>query len=498
MKNRVRSACVLMGAAGLLAAAAGAQTPAIGPRPTQFPDVIVSGVGSSTTDFLYYGTLGGVSSYAMGSVSCNIATNASWVAIWIDSSGTFGNQHPVIGGQVYRLFDNRFEQIGMGWLKHGFCAADAGDCRSLANPGTTVPLSSHSSCDWLGTGTTDTYTASLNGSQTTAGPRSEVNPWTGQFPYPYVLGQGGTWNCLGKRLQIRKADLDPAQYPGATYWGEIVYIMTDEWEPQRLNGYSYRQINRPANTQLTATGGTNTCTNESGYNLSFTGATIPKKPALEQWKVADPTVKLVYVQAPNDGQFAVASKVIDRGNGTWRYEYAVLNMNSHRGAQSFMIPKAAAGVTITEMGFYAPSYHSGEPYAATPWTMAESGSAVTFSTEPYATNANANALRWSTLYNFRFVSNRPPTTGSATIGLFRPAVVPGDADSLVVAGLDVPSNPPGCAADFNGAGGVTVQDVFDFLNAWFAGSPTADFNGAGGVTVQDVFDYLESWFAGCP
>ena len=26
-----------------------------------------------------------------------------------------------------------------------------------------------------------------------------------------------------------------------------------------------------------------------------------------------------------------------------------------------------------------------------------------------------------------------------------------------------------CAADFNGIGGVGVQDIFDFLTAWFAG-----------------------------
>lgn len=54
-----------------------------------------------------------------------------------------------------------------------------------------------------------------------------------------------------------------------------------------------------------------------------------------------------------------------------------------------------------------------------------------------------------------------------------------------------------CPADFNGMGGVTVQDIFDFLTAWFTGSPSADFNGAAGVTVQDVFDFLTAWFQGC-
>lgn len=54
-----------------------------------------------------------------------------------------------------------------------------------------------------------------------------------------------------------------------------------------------------------------------------------------------------------------------------------------------------------------------------------------------------------------------------------------------------------CTADFNCSGAVSVQDVFDFLEAYFAGSPGADVNGSGPVTVQDIFDFLEAYFAGC-
>ena len=54
-----------------------------------------------------------------------------------------------------------------------------------------------------------------------------------------------------------------------------------------------------------------------------------------------------------------------------------------------------------------------------------------------------------------------------------------------------------CPADFNGVNGVEVQDIFDFLAAWFAGDPRANFNGANGIEVQDIFDFLAAWFAGC-
>ncbi|MBY0313397.1 MAG: hypothetical protein K2W85_15125 [Phycisphaerales bacterium] len=56
---------------------------------------------------------------------------------------------------------------------------------------------------------------------------------------------------------------------------------------------------------------------------------------------------------------------------------------------------------------------------------------------------------------------------------------------------------PRCASDFNFDGGVTITDIFDFLNAWFAGTMSADFDGMGGLTVQDVFSFLNAWFAGC-
>lgn len=56
---------------------------------------------------------------------------------------------------------------------------------------------------------------------------------------------------------------------------------------------------------------------------------------------------------------------------------------------------------------------------------------------------------------------------------------------------------PCCLADFNHVGEVTVQDVFDFLAAFFATDPLANINAVGGVTVQDVFDYLAAYFAGC-
>jgi uncharacterized protein YkwD len=59
------------------------------------------------------------------------------------------------------------------------------------------------------------------------------------------------------------------------------------------------------------------------------------------------------------------------------------------------------------------------------------------------------------------------------------------------------STSPPCTADFDSSGTLTTADIFTFLNAWFAGTPSADFNHVGGLTTQDIFDFLNAWFAGC-
>jgi hypothetical protein len=59
---------------------------------------------------------------------------------------------------------------------------------------------------------------------------------------------------------------------------------------------------------------------------------------------------------------------------------------------------------------------------------------------------------------------------------------------------------PCCRADFNKVGGITVQDVYDFLSAWFAGDPAADYvnNGAGTPTQPSIPAFINAWFiSGC-
>ncbi len=67
--------------------------------------------------------------------------------------------------------------------------------------------------------------------------------------------------------------------------------------------------------------------------------------------------------------------------------------------------------------------------------------------------------------------------------------------ALTSAGTRVP-----CACDFDASGGVSVNDLFAFLAAWFAQNGqtapalSADFDHNGSVSVNDLFEFLSCWF----
>lgn len=471
------------------------------------PDVIVSTVGGTLTK---NGTVGNITGYSMTTVSCNIGTAE---AIWLQNSA----DHPVIGQEMYRLMNGRFEQIGMSWLKHGFCAADAPNCTNLVPGSTYTP---NNSCDWLGRFATDTYSASLNGQQSNLGPRSEVNPATGVYPYPYVLAAGATGNCIYKRLQIANDDLNPALNLNARYFAEVHYVTTDEPSGNRANNASYREVSVGA-----LTNGPSGCTAQ-GYTLAFSGATVPMVPAIQAWKAVDPSVQLTNVDFGASGSIIIGAKVTDVGGGNYDYEYAVYNHNYEPAIGGFEIPKTAS-VNILSTGFHDINYHSGEPYSGTDWSASVSSGSISWATQTFAANPNANAIRWSTTYNFRFRANVAPTNGLLNITSFKTGAVTGvnnvlvpgipaisgaccngtacsvglnTACSGVFQGANSACGPVGnpttcCMANFDGVNGLDTNDIFSYLNAFFAGT-APDFNG-GGLDVTDIFAYLNAWFAGC-
>jgi len=426
------------------------------------PDVIVGDV-TGPSGPRKWGTINGVTAYSIGTTSCNLGdTDLRWIQ--------FGTFHPVIGQAMYRLKDGRFEQIGLSWLKHTFCALQETLCGSCDPVGPFCESA-------LGPGCSDPYSSSLNGDQSGLGPRFQVNAATGEFVWPFATrGQRG--DVLFKRLQVAMTDLDPALNPGAVYFAEGQYISPDDAGIADDNNASYRKVRVDTLTS-------------SGYNLRWVGVTKRTAPAISAWQDSDPSVDLLPVDVPGDGRFIVGSKVTDNGDGTWNYEYAIQNLNSDRSVGQVSIP-LPSGVTITNIGFHDVDYHSGEPFDGTDWTMSQDSTQVAWSSpETFAQNPDSNALRWGTTYNYRFTANTPPEFGDAIIGLFKP----GTPASLTIT-TSVPSA-GGCPADIDGDGDADVADFFAFVTAFAAGDMAADLNGDGMIDVSDFFAFVAAFAVGC-
>jgi len=54
-----------------------------------------------------------------------------------------------------------------------------------------------------------------------------------------------------------------------------------------------------------------------------------------------------------------------------------------------------------------------------------------------------------------------------------------------------------CPADFNADRQVGVQDIFDFLELFFAGDIRADVDASATIQLDDLFSFLASYFSGC-
>ncbi|MEM7166522.1 MAG: hypothetical protein AAF581_13735 [Planctomycetota bacterium] len=414
------------------------------PANGQGPDVIVgdlTGPGNYGTPSsgpnagVYY-------AYSAGTTSCNIGdTTLIWIA------GT--NEHPVIAQHLYRLKDGRLEQIGMSWLKHGFTALQGGLCSSScqAHPNGTA----------LGINCSDPYSAGLNGSQGNDN-RFEVNAATGYFPYP-PIHDPAIEDSTSRRIRVHADDLDPAQNVGAVYLMEAQYVTADDAAAgNHHNNSSYRP-----------------CTvNASNYNLSYSGPTVRELAAIEAWPTLDATVTLenaYHVDGAGEGRFILGTKVTDLGTGFYSYEYAVFNQDSDRSGQSFSIP-IPAGVIVQNVGFHDVDNHSGSLADSTDWTSAVTATEVSWSTTPYATDPNANALRWGTMYNFRFEANSPPAVGNvfSTLTLFKPGGA-GEPNSLSIA----TKGPVSLGSAPNPVSNLSCSaSSLDAILSWTNGSPTYD------------------------
>jgi hypothetical protein len=383
------------------------QTPNLVPG----PDVIVGDIEDVDQFDPPVGTQVG---FAIGTDSCN---NGDQPIDWFALPNT---DHPVVPQNLYRMSggeDNqqRFEQIGQSWMKHTFEALEDTVCGTCDTSG--CETGTH-----LCPGCSDPYVSSLNGDQDLIGSRAWVNPFTGSFPSNADDHTGHIHDGVSHRIRVETVDVMPAGNPGASYFGEAAYISPHEYtwcqshpgECNMFNNFSYRQFS--------VTGG------PTFFNFSPVSSTVRMQPAIQAWAATGATVQQVEPDPGNDGLFFVGYKVTGPTAGMWHYEYTIFNMNLDRAIQSFEVIYPGFPAILNNVGFHAPPQEPGwandgtfnnQGYSSTPWTFTQGFTSATWNCETFAQNQNANAVRWGTLYNFRFDSPAEPVTSTANIAFFK-------------------------------------------------------------------------------
>ncbi len=366
---------------------------------------------------------------------------AAEVAWYTKFSGQFppynNDQHPYLIWNLYRVdASGKIEQIGRSGVKHAFLTINSSCAESCGD--------SHI----LGRGCGDTYSTGNNDSNGALGPRSEIIPATGQWGRCgsiYDVNCDGAIDSSGntnysQRLIVRESQIQPSLNTGAQYFFESWYIVRDDVNIYNTHG-SYRVA--------PSFGSTWTLPAQTAFK---TGAVI------DTWvdpSVPTSTQRNVELVAP-EGHAKVAVRVTDLGNGSFRYDYAVMNFDfaravidaahatepnlkvlSNLGFGSFSIP-LPAGATVSAIEF-----GDGDVNAGNNWTSVAGTDKITW------TAPTGNELNWGTLYRFSFTVDAQPTTAVSTLGVattgtpssydvntLGPQAAPPPPENLIISGFE--------------------------------------------------------------
>lgn len=343
----------------------------------------------------------GLAGVSMSTTSCNVGNvDVPWLA-------PMDEDHPGIAMALYRETDTgdytTFEQIGFSGMKHGFFALSNSDCD---------PCQHHSDGSFLGVGCSDTYGVGNNADRTWLAPRNEWNPYLGTWECTGSHFAGGQPDCerrhggsghdgVEHRVVVHDSDLDNAN---STYYYEAYYVVRDD---------DFKMNNSGSKRCTMQWGG-------SGWDFNTPSSNNPlvEGPVLLRW---DADLHTWIKAETDDGNVILSVKVTDLDLGLYHYEYALYNFDCDRRIGSITIPVNDAG-NITDIEF-----HDGDQDATNDWQFTLGSNALTFETETFEQNENANALMFGWLFNFRFNADAPPQTVNASLGLWKP----GNGDAVL-------------------------------------------------------------------
>lgn len=313
----------------------------------------------------------------------------------------YGNdQHPFLVWNLYRLdADGRFEQIGVSGVKHAFFSVNSG-CPCAGG-------------NILWTDCEDTYSASNNDLGTYLAPRGEIVPADGLWGRCNSFFDSDcdadqetvTTDPFDNRLRVMEQDLDTLANPGARYFIEAWYVVRDDVDI--FNTMGWREVTPTWN----------------GATWEFPVAgDFNEGPALDAWvnPAAPAPGQDSVVLETGDGSVRVSAIVTDLQDGTWRYDYAVMNHDFMRavtagsepdlelltnvGFNALEVPRAATAF-VTDIGFARADRTLGQD-----WAASVGPGAVRWE------NPGDTPLDWGTAFRFSLVVDRPP--GLVSLRLF--------------------------------------------------------------------------------
>ncbi len=317
-------------------------------------------------------------------------------------SGNFApyanDQHPYLIWNMYRINANgSIEQIARSGVKHAW----------LTTNGNCAPGESHDG-QILGRSCSDTYSDGNNDANQDLSVRSEIIASTNQWGRCGSIFDPG---CVGsntnqypsddgyvRRMVVHEQQISPTRNPGATYLFDSWYLAR-----QDINIY-----NSQASQWVTPTfsGSAWNLGNVSGYKLGsvtdrWVSENVPTGTAVANKELAN-----------DEGHAKLAVRVTDLGNGTWRYDYALHNLDfgravtqgaepnlrvlSNKGFDRFAVPLPAGAVVSANW------FSDGDVEAANDWTASVGSDQVAW------TAPAGNTLDWGTLYSFSITVNKPP------------------------------------------------------------------------------------------
>lgn len=355
------------------------------------------GALSNISNATYYGRRGGA--YPNGEVGvafrnelCNPGT------IPIEWRAAMQPDHPMFGFLVTKFDGDRIVQISdWSYCKHAFVSLNSS---STCGGTCTQPPAGGAQ---LGVRCSDAYSAGNNADRYYLGPPEEIDPWLGVWnPVGSYFDRGDpdvgppgnnnggrslsqsqvqAFDSVKNRVTIKEADL-----VGATGLHFQIYVI-HQGEPVENRGNNI--MSRPFGLTW----------NGSSWSASTTG-TATFGSILTRW--AGSSLQLGG-NGYDDGRFAVAVKVTGPTNGRWHYEYAVQNIDNHRGGASFRVP-VCAQATVSNLGF-----RDIDQDPLNQWIPTRSGGEIVW-------NAPANnPHNWNTILNFWFDCDAAPVGGNIAI-----------------------------------------------------------------------------------